>query len=157
VHRRQGKAGLRRSGGFAVSQGRALALRLPLAMLAASFLAQALPIEHIASVIGPQSGLIGIVLAAGLGGFMPGGPMTSFPIALIVYEGGAGTPQIVALLAGWSIFAMHRVLAYEAPIMGWAFVALRMSACAVLPVLAGLFAQAALAVSEGLQIGPAIF
>jgi len=145
VHRREGAPGLRRSGAFAAGQGRALALRLPLAMLAAAFLAEALPIENIASVIGPQSGLAGIALAAAIGGAMPGGPMTSFPIALIVYEGGAGAPQIVALIAGWSIFALHRVLAYEAPMMGWSFVALRMAACAILPILAGLFAQAALA------------
>ncbi len=157
VHRRKGPDGLREGGAFALTQARALAIRLPLAMLAAAFLAEALPMENIASVIGPQSGLVGIVLAAALGGLMPGGPMTSFPIALIVYEGGAGTPQIVALLAGWSIFAMHRVLAYEAPIMGWGFVALRMSACALLPVLAGLFTQAALLLVEGPVPPPASF
>ena len=100
----------------------------------------------------------GIVLAALIGGVMPGGPMTSFPIALIVFQGGAGAPQIVALLAGWSVFAMHRVLAYEAPMMGWGFVALRMSSCALLPVLAGLLAEAVLALTGtltgGLATGP---
>ena len=150
VNRRHGPTGLRRGGAFALGQARALAIRLPLAMLAAAFLAEALPIEDIASVIGPQSGLAGIVLAALIGGVMPGGPMTSFPLALIVYEGGAGAPQIVALLAGWSVFAMHRVLAYEAPMMGWGFVALRMSSCALLPVLAGLLAEAVLALTGAL-------
>ena len=145
VHRRHGSAGLGRSRDFAVAQGRALALRLPLAMLAAAFLAEALPVEAIATVIGPHSGLTGILLAAAIGGLMPGGPMTSFPVALIVLESGAGAPQMVALISGWSIFAMHRVLAYEAPMMGWGFVALRMSACAVTPVLAGLLTEAALA------------
>lgn len=154
---RHGQPGLHRSGEFALSQGRALAIRLPLAMLAASFLAQILPVEDIASVVGPNSGLLGIVLAALLGGLMPGGPMTSFPIALIVYEGGAGTAQIVALLSGWSIFAMHRVLAYEAPIMGWTFVALRMGACAILPVLAGLFTLGATQFIEGVQTPLAAF
>lgn len=154
VWRKEGEPGLRRGGAFALRQGKALVLRLPLAMLAAAFLAEALPIRDIASVIGPQSGLLGIVLAAGIGGLMPGGPMTSFPIALVVYHGGAGAPQIVALLAGWSIFAMHRVLAYEAPMMGWAFVGLRMASCAILPVLAGLLAELALALTGGLPGAP---
>lgn len=51
---------------------------------------------------------------------------------------------MVALIAGWSVFALHRMLAYEAPIMGWRFVGLRLASCAVLPVLAGLIAEAIL-------------
>jgi len=144
VFRRQGRSGLAAAGTAAIDQGRALMIRLPLALLAASFLMQVLPVDALVGVIGPQSGLAGIAVAALIGGILPGGPMTSFPIALVILQGGAGLPQIVALITGWSVFALHRVLAYEAPIMGWRFVALRLAASLVLPLAAGLMAQALL-------------
>ncbi|WP_416881592.1 hypothetical protein [Marivita sp.] len=144
VWRREGAYGLAEAGRTAFDTGRALMIRLPLALLAASFLMQVLPVAALVPVIGPQSGLSGIILASVIGGLMPGGPMTSFPLALVVLQGGAGVPQIVALITGWSVFALHRVLAYEAPLMGWRFVALRLVSSLILPVAAGLGAQALL-------------
>jgi hypothetical protein len=86
------------------------------------------------------------LIAAVMGGVLPGGPMTSFPIALVILQGRAGLSQIVALIIGWSVFALHRVLAYEAPIMGWRFAALRLVASLILPLAAGLSAQGLIAV-----------
>lgn len=146
VYRRQGQPGLVAAGKMGIAQGKGLAIRLPLAILAASFLMQVLPVDALVPYIGPQSGLMGMAIASVLGGLLPGGPMTSFPIALVILQGGAGLPQIVALISGWSIFALHRVLAYEAPIMGWRFAALRLAASLVLPVAAGILAEALLAV-----------
>jgi len=142
VNRREGVNGLQAAGRTALQTGRALMIRLPLALLAASFLMQVLPVAALVPLIGPQSGLTGILLASLVGGLMPGGPMTSFPLALVVLEGGAGVPQITALITGWSVFAIHRVLAYEAPIMGWRFVGLRLACSVILPVVAGLGAEA---------------
>lgn len=153
VHQRRGRAGVKQGAGFAWTQAKGLSLRLPFALLTAAFLGEALPVEHLGHVIGPHSGVQGLVLSALLGGLLPGGPMTSFPIALVIFQAGAGTPQIVSFLAGWSVFAMHRVIAYEAPIMGWRFVGLRMLACAALPVLSGLLAAAVIAALSLLQIG----
>jgi hypothetical protein len=150
VSHRKGTPALGKAARYAVTQGRALMFRLPLALLAASFLIQILPVDKIAALVGPQSGLSGIVIASILGGLLPGGPMTSFPIALVVFQGGAGPAQIVALIAGWSIFALHRLLAYEAPIMGWRFVALRTASTFLLPVFAGLLAQAGLVATGAL-------
>lgn len=141
VWRREGKPGLALAGGDALKTAKGLMLRLPCALLAASFLIQIVPVEALSHLIGPQSGTFGIVLAAAIGGFLPGGPMTSFPIAIVFQQGGAGLPQLVALISGWSIFAFHRLLAYEAPIMGWRFVALRSVSCFLLPILAGLLAE----------------
>jgi uncharacterized membrane protein YraQ (UPF0718 family) len=146
VHRRQGNTGLVAAGKMGLAQGKGLAIRLPLAILAASFLMQVLPVDALVPYIGPQSGVMGIAIASVIGGLLPGGPMTSFPIALVILQGGAGLPQIVALISGWSIFALHRVLAYEAPIMGWRFAALRLTASLVLPLAAGILAEALLAI-----------
>ena len=152
VHQRRGGAGVKQGSAFAWKQAKDISIRLPFALLTASFLSEALPIEQLAHVIGPQSGVSGLVLSSLVGGLLPGGPMTSFPIALVIFQAGAGTPQIVSFLAGWSVFAMHRVIAYEAPIMGWRFVGLRMLACAALPVLSGLLAAAVIAALSLLQI-----
>jgi len=144
VYRRLGGAGISGAGADAFGTARTLMLRLPFALLTASFLVQLVPVEALSHVIGPASGLMGIILASLVGGLLPGGPMTSFPIAIVFLQSGAGLPQMVALIAGWSVFALHRMLAYEAPIMGWRFVGLRLVSCAALPVLAGVFAEAIL-------------
>ncbi len=146
VWRKEKQAGLVAAGVSAVATGRPLMIRLPLALLAASFLMQVLPVSALVPIIGPQSGTIGIIVASVIGGLLPGGPMTSFPMALVILQGGAGLPQIVALITGWSVFAVHRVMAYEAPIMGWRFVALRLTASLTLPLMAGLLAQALISI-----------
>ena len=154
VAARKGPTALRRAGIFALGQASALVIRLPLALLAAAFLSQIIPTEHVASVLGPQSGPWGIVIASLIGGIMPGGPMTSFPLALVVFQAGAGPAQTVALLAGWSVFALHRVRAYEAPMMGWRFSALRLAACFFLPPLTGLLATLAMQLGGFPGLGP---
>jgi uncharacterized membrane protein YraQ (UPF0718 family) len=131
---------------FTRHDGVRLAIRLPFALVAASAIAELLPDRLIAAALGAQSGLSGILLASALGGLLPGGPMVSFPFAILVARDGAGGPQIIALITGWSVYAFHRIIAYEAPMMGWRFVGLRMIASACVPpataigagVLAGL-------------------
>ena len=139
VYNSKGVDGLKRSGKFAGNQAINISRKMPFALLTAAFIAQSAPVEDLAYIVGPNSGLVGIIISAVLGGLLPGGPMTSFPIALIFFAGGAGAPQIVAFISGWSIFAVHRVLVFEAPTMGWSFVTIRLISCAFLPILAGIF------------------
>jgi uncharacterized membrane protein YraQ (UPF0718 family) len=145
---RRGAGRVEKAARFAGRQGRDLALRLPFALLAAAFIGRLVPQEYLAGAVGPASGLAGIAIASLVGGLMPGGPMVSFPIALVFWQGGAGTAQMVALLTGWSVFAMHRILAYELPIMGWRFSAVRLLSSFFLPVVAGLLAQFSIDVLE---------
>lgn len=133
---------VRRAGDFTRTEGVRLALRLPFALIAASAITELLPDRLIASLMGQESGLTGILLAAALGGLLPGGPMVSFPIAILVAKDGAGGPQVIALVTGWSVYAFHRVIAYEAPMMGWRFVSLRM--------IVSLFVPPAAAIGAGL-------
>lgn len=117
-----------------------LAIRIPLALFVASTIQRFVPTESIGPVIGEDSGWKGIVLATVFGAFVPGGPMVTFPLALTVWQMGAGRPQITAFLASWSIFATHRILSYELPLMGPRFVATRLAASWYLPTLAGALA-----------------
>jgi uncharacterized membrane protein YraQ (UPF0718 family) len=124
--------------------------RIGLALLAAGFIGALTPSEPIARFIGPDSGISGILLASLIGGFIPGGPMISFPLVVVLAKAGAGLPQLIAFLTAWSVFAFHRVLIYEINFMGWRFSAVRLVSSLVLPPLAGLLAMA---LSTVLQIG----
>ncbi len=114
--------------------------RVVLALLAAGFLAQLLPGPLIAGYLSSESGLGGILVATVLGVAVPGGGVLAFPLALVLAKAGAGTPQLIAFITSWSVFAAHRALAYEIGIMGWRFYGMRLLACLPLPILAGVAA-----------------
>jgi uncharacterized membrane protein YraQ (UPF0718 family) len=143
---RREPAALGRAARFSADQGLRLAIRLPFSLIAASCLAELIPDRYIVAVMGPDTGLTGILLASLFGGLLPGGPIVSFPLAIMLARDGAGGPQVIALITGWSVYAFHRVIAYEIPIMGARFVALRMISSSFVPpasgVLAGLLAAA---------------
>ncbi len=122
-------------------QLRPLLVRLPVALVAASFLAELLPQAWFATVLGSASGITGILAASLLGGLLPGGPSVSFPLVLVLFRAGAGTPQMVALITAWSVLALHRVLAFELPMMGWSFVWRRWLVSLLLAPLAGTIAM----------------
>lgn len=134
--------------------GRLLVFRIPLAILAASLLGRLIPTEYVSALIGHDSGFLGIVLATLVGAVVPGGPMLSFPLALIVWQLGAGQPQMVAFLTSWSVFALHRILSYELPLLGPRFVFVRMVSSLVLPTLAGLIAAGMILVWHGADPPP---
>jgi uncharacterized membrane protein YraQ (UPF0718 family) len=150
--------GLATALGFvAVRRGRAVALsgmavaferivtimpRIAAALLMAGFVAQLTPSELVAALIGPNSGLTGILIASITGGFVPAGPIISFPLIVVLHKAGAGIPQLVAFLTAWSVFAFHRVMIYESTLMSWRFSAIRLTSSLVLPPLSGLLAAA---------------
>src|SRR5712664_3207487 len=52
----------------------------------------------------------------------------------------AGLMQVLVLAAymtSWSLFGMQRIIAWEAPLMGWRFVIVRVVPSLAFPVLAG--------------------
>lgn len=118
-----------------------LLFRIPAAILAGTFLAELIPKAYVVGVLGGSSGLLGILFASIVGGFLPGGPMIAFPLLLALYKAGMGTPQTIALLTSWLLLAFHRILAYELPMLGPEFVRRRLLVCLPLPLIAGLSAQ----------------
>lgn len=120
---------------------------LPLLLVAmpmAAFLSELIPADIASAWLGPESGLTGILVASLAGGFIPGGPFVSFPLVLTFMKAGAGAPQMVALITGWAILGFHRVIAWEWPVLGGRFVAIRLVSSILLPVLAGVLAMALL-------------
>ena len=138
---RRGPGAVRRAG---VETGQSLLKILPMFAVAlpmAAFLAELIPADAAGGWIGPDSGFMGIVVASVAGGFMPGGPFVTFPLVLAFAKAGAGVPQMAALITGWSIFAVHRIISWEYPLLGWRFVVMRMLSALPLPIIAGLLAE----------------
>ena len=114
--------------------------RLVAATFLAGFVEVLTPKHWITKWMGQRSGLKGIVIGSLVGGFTPGGPVTSFPIVVVLFKTGAGIPPLIAFLTAWSVFAFHRIIAYEIPMIGARFAALRLLCSIVLPPLAGILA-----------------
>ncbi|MGH9460671.1 MAG: hypothetical protein ACRD1X_05610 [Vicinamibacteria bacterium] len=125
---------------LAVDQFKDIMPRVILTILTAGFLGSLIPQELMASWLGANTGFVGILVASVAGGLVPGGPMLSFPIAVVLLNTGAGIPQLTAFLAAWSVFAVHRMISYEIPLMGWRFSMVRLVSSLALPVVSGLLA-----------------
>jgi len=127
--------------------GLALLLRfapvIVISFLAAGFAELLIPQEWVRERLDAGSGLVGILLGTGAGVITPAGPFVSMPIAAVMLRSGAGAGPVVAFLAAWSLLSIHRLVAWEVPILGWRFAAVRYGVCVVLPVAAGLLARAA--------------
>ncbi len=113
---------------------------LVFAFIVAGMLQVLIPTETIARYVGTESGFSGIIIGAIVGGLMPGGPFVSLPIAAGLLVAGAGTGTMVALMTGWSVWAVSR-LPIELGVMGWRFTVIRLASSFFFPILAGLLAN----------------
>jgi uncharacterized membrane protein YraQ (UPF0718 family) len=116
-------------------------LLIAVSFLAAGFAQVLVPRAWIQTALGHDSGVRGILLATAAGIATPAGPFVSLPIAATLLGAGAAPPAVVAYLSAWSLVALHRLLAWEVPILGARFALVRYAICVALPVLAGLLAR----------------
>ncbi len=113
---------------------------LILAFIVAGMIQNLVPIEMISKWVGAESGFRGILIGTVVGGFMPGGPYVSMPMAAGLLRVGAGVGTMVALLTSWSLWAITR-LPMEVGIMGWKFTLIRLACTFFFPPIAGLIAD----------------
>ena len=117
------------------------ALILIVSFVAAGFAEVLIPREVIPRALGVDSGLRGILLATGAGVLTPSGPFVAIPIAAAMERSGAGLAPLVAYVSAWGLLALHRLVAWEIPILGSRLALTRWAVCIALPVLAGLLAR----------------
>jgi uncharacterized membrane protein YraQ (UPF0718 family) len=110
--------------------------RLAVGVIGAGFIAKALPQDVVTDWLGPASGFQGVSIAALAGALTPGGPVVGFAVGAAALKSGAGLPQVVAFVTGWSLYTINRVLVWEVPTMPKRFVAARMIASLPFPFLA---------------------
>lgn len=117
--------------------------RMLCALVAAGFLAKLIPTEIISNFLGAEAGFMAIVIGTLTGMIIPAGPAISFSIAAVLANEGASVPALVSFITSWSVFALHRVVIFEIPLLGPSFTRLRMLSALILPLLAGSFSIAA--------------
>src|SRR5437667_12487898 len=111
--------------------------RLVPALILAGLMQVLVPQEIVARHFGREGGLRGIVIAAFAGVLTPGGPMVTVPFMVALANSGAAMPPLVTYMTSWSLFGMQRIIAWEAPLMGWHFVLVRAVSSLAFPILAG--------------------
>lgn len=111
--------------------------RLVPALILAGMLQVLIPQETVARYFGQRSGLRAILLATLAGIITPGGPMVSVPLLVVLANSGMALGPLVAYMTSWSLFGMQRIIAWEAPLMGWRFVFVRVVPSLAFPVIAG--------------------
>jgi len=137
---RRGDGSFERGLRIAWSYALGIGPRIVMALMLAGILITVVPEDLVARWLGHEAGFTGILLASLVGGIIPGGPVIAFPIVLAFFKAGVGVPQLVAFLSGWSVVAMHRVIAYEIPLLGWRFTAVRLLVSSILPPISGILA-----------------
>jgi uncharacterized membrane protein YraQ (UPF0718 family) len=110
--------------------------RLLVGVVGSGFIAELLPRHLMATWLGPESGLLGILLATLGGALTPGGPVVGFAIGAAALKGGAGMPQVIAFSTAWALFAVQRLLFWELPVLPGRLVWVRSAAALPLPFLA---------------------
>lgn len=110
-------------------------------ILFATSLGLILPREKILAAVGPESGVRGLVIAAAAGAVVPGGPAVMFPLAAGMLASGVDIGAAIALISGWVLLGINRILIWELSFVPVDIVGLRLLLTLPLPVLIGLFAR----------------
>lgn len=124
----------------AVEQSVLLLPRMVCALIAAGFMVNLIPTEIIGRLLGAEAGLTGILIGSLAGLVVPAGPVISFAIASAFAVEGASAPALVSFITAWSLFAAHRIVIFEIPLLGVRFVRFRLLSVFILPFVAGILA-----------------
>jgi uncharacterized membrane protein YraQ (UPF0718 family) len=111
--------------------------RLIPALILAGLMQVLVPQEFVARHFGQGSGIRALLIATLAGVLTPGGPMVSVPFMVALAHSGVALPPLVAYMTSWSLFGMQRIIAWEAPLLGWPFVLTRVIPSLAFPLIAG--------------------
>ena len=116
--------------------------RIALGVIGSGYIAAVIPQEIITGWLGPDSGWLGVLTAVIAGGATPGGPVVGFSIGAVALKSGGGTPQVIAYVVAWALFAFQRLILWEIPFMPTRFVWFRAAVSLPFPFLAAAIAMA---------------
>jgi uncharacterized membrane protein YraQ (UPF0718 family) len=114
-----------------------VAPQLVLGFMLAGLVTVLIPSDLVASLLGEESGLRGVVIASIAGILTPGGPYLQFPLVAALSLRGAGVGPVAAYLTAWSLLGANRALVWEIPVLGPAFTAARWIISLSVPILVG--------------------
>ena len=115
--------------------------RIALGVIGSGYIAAVIPPEVITGWLGPDSGWFGVLAAVIAGAATPGGPVVGFSIGAVALKVGGGTPQVIAYVVAWALFAFQRMILWEIPFMPAKFVWFRAAVSLPFPFLAAAIAM----------------
>ncbi len=115
--------------------------RIGIGVVGSGYIADVLPNALVAQWLGPESGFTGVLLATLGGALTPGGPVVGFSIGATALKSGAGAPQVIAYSTAWALYAIHRLVMWEMPLMPARIVWLRAAVSLPLPFMAAVLAM----------------
>jgi hypothetical protein len=116
--------------------------RIALGVVGSGYIAAVIPSEVITGWLGPDSGWTGVLAATVAGALTPGGPVIGFSIGAVALKVGGGTPQVIAYVISWALFAFQRLILWEIPFMPAKFVWFRAAVSLPFPFLAAALSMA---------------
>lgn len=116
--------------------------RIALGVIGAGYIAAVIPSEIITGWLGPNTGWLGVLTATVAGAATPGGPVIGFSIGAVALKSGGGSPQVIAYVTAWALFAFQRLLLWEIPFMPARFVWFRAAVSLPFPFVAAAIAMA---------------
>ncbi len=116
-------------------------LLIAVSFLAAGLIDTLVPREWIRDQLGAGAGLKGFALASGAGMITPSGPFIAIPLAVTMLRAGASGAIVIAYVSAWGLISVHRLIAWEIPLLGIRMAMLRFALCLTVPVLIGLVAR----------------
>ncbi len=116
--------------------------RIALGVIGSGYIAAIIPAEFIIRSLGPSSGWLGVLTAVVAGAATPGGPVIGFSIGAVALKAGGGSPQVLAYVVAWALFAFQRLVLWEIPFMPAKFVWFRAAVSLPLPFIAAAIAMA---------------
>jgi hypothetical protein len=116
--------------------------RIALGVVGSGYIAAVIPPEVISGWLGPDSGWMGVLAATVAGALTPGGPVVGFSIGAVALKVGGGTPQVIAYVISWALFAFQRLILWEIPFMPAKFVWFRAAVSLPFPFLAAALSMA---------------
>lgn len=96
-----------------------------------------IPRETIATWLGADAGIKGIVLGTVVGAIIPPSVFAVFPMAATFYKAGASTGSVVSFIASWSLLCVFR-LPLEIGMVGLRPTLVRVAATLLVPPLVGI-------------------
>ena len=115
--------------------------RMFVAISIAALLWIMLPREKLSSLVGRESGLLGLVLATLGGAVTPGGPSSAYALLAVLGASGADRGALVAYITSWATLGLQRILVWDVAFLGPEFAILRFAVSLPLPIIAGLIAR----------------
>lgn len=116
-------------------------LLIAVSFLAAGLIETLVPRDWIREQLGADTGLKGFALATGAGMVTPSGPFVAIPLAVAMLRAGASAAIVIAYVSAWGLISLHRLIAWEIPLLGVRMAMLRFAICLAVPALVGLAAR----------------